>query len=300
MAEAMRLFDLHIHTTASDGTMSPAEVVKYAKDKGLRAIAITDHDTIEGLQEGIQEGARVGLEVIPGVELSVDFPKGTMHLLGYCIDPASPELADKLIVLQQARLERNLKMVEKLRGLGISIELAEVQATTEHGQLGRPHFAYTLVQKGYAQNLQDAFDRYLGKGRPAYVEKFRFSPQKAIHLIKKTGGVIVLAHPFTLNLPQPQDLEHIIGKLKKKGLDGIEVYYPEHSEGQTKFYRYLAQQYGLLISGGSDFHGLTKDDVHIGEGYGDKELTYRLVDAIKARREQRLTTSHCLREGNRR
>jgi len=288
MAESMRVFDLHLHTTASDGTMSPAEIVRYAKGKGLRVIAITDHDTIEGLQEGMQEGDKVGLEVIPGVELSADAPKGTMHLLGYYIDPACSELADKLRVLQQARMERNLAIVEKLRGLGIPIELSEVKEAPEHGQIGRPHFAYTMVHKGYAQNIQDAFDRYLGKGRPAYVEKFRFSPEEAMHFIRKAGGITVLAHPFTLKQPQPADFDALIGELKREGLDGIEVYYPEHSDGQRKLYRDVAQKYGLVISGGSDFHGLTKDEVDLSEGYGDRELTYSLVEAIKARREQRL------------
>jgi len=285
----MRVFDLHIHTTASDGTMSPAGIVRYAKEKGLRVIAITDHDTIEGLPEGIQEGNKVGLEVIPGVELSADTPTGTMHLLGYYIDPACSELADKLRVLQQARMERNLKIVERLRALGIPLELSEVKAAPEYGQIGRPHFAYTMVHKGYAQNIQDAFDRYLGKGRPAYVEKFRFAPEEAMHFIRKAGGITVLAHPFTLKQPEPVDFEALIRELKEKGLDGIEVYYPEHSDGQRKLYRDVAQKYGLVISGGSDFHGLTKDAVDLGEGYdGDRELTYSLVEAIKARREQRL------------
>ncbi|OGP54819.1 MAG: hypothetical protein A2Y65_12095 [Deltaproteobacteria bacterium RBG_13_52_11] len=284
----MRAFDLHIHTTASDGIMSPAEVVRYAKGKGLRAIAITDHDTIEGLQEGIQEGNKLELEVIPGVELSADSLKGTMHLLGYYIDPTCSELVDKLMVVQRARVERNLKMVEKLRALGINIELSEVKAAPEHGQIGRPHFAYTMVQKGYAHNMQDAFDRYLRKGGPAYVEKFKFTPQEAMDFIGKAGGITVLAHPFTLNQLQPKDLEALIVELKGQGLEGIEVYYPEHSEGQRKFYRYLAQKYGLVISGGSDFHGLAKDAVDLGEGYGDRELTYSLVEAIKTRREQRV------------
>jgi predicted metal-dependent phosphoesterase TrpH len=284
----MREVDLHVHTTASDGTMSPAEIVRYAKEKGLLAIAITDHDTIEGLQEAIQEGDKQGLEVIPGVELSVDFPKGTMHLLGYYIDPLCPELIEKLTVLQQARRERNLKIIESLRALGIPMELSEVKAAPGHGQIGRPHFAYTLVNKGYARNIQDAFDRYLRKGGPAYVEKFRFTPQEALAFIAMAGGITVLAHPFTLNLPQPQDIESLLVELKGKGLDGVEVYYPEHSEGQTKVYRYLAQRYGLLATGGSDFHGLTKEDVDLGEGYGDGEVTYALVEAMKARRELKL------------
>jgi predicted metal-dependent phosphoesterase TrpH len=287
MAEGVTILDLHLHTTASDGTMSPAELVRYAKGKGLRVIAITDHDTIEGLHEGIQEGDKLGLEVIPGVELSADVPRGTMHLLGYYIDPSGSELADKLRVLQQARMERNLKMVERLRGLGMAIELSEVKTAPEHGQIGRPHFAYMMVQKGYAQNIQDAFDRYLGKGRPAYVEKFRFSPEEAMRFIRKAGGITVLAHPFTLNQAQPEDLDALIADLKGKGLDGIEVYYPEHSEGQRRLYRSLAEKYGLVISGGSDFHGLTKDEVDLGEGYADRGVTYGLVEAIKARKKQR-------------
>jgi predicted metal-dependent phosphoesterase TrpH len=267
--------------------MSPAELVRYASKKGLRVIAITDHDTIEGLSEGIEEGNRLGLEVIPGVELSADAPKGTMHLLGYYIDPASPELANKLKVVQQARMERNLKMVERLRALGIPLELSEVKAAPEHGQIGRPHFAYTMVQKGFAQNIQDAFDRYLGKGRPAYVEKFRFSPAEAMHFIRQAGGITVLAHPFTLKEAEQTEFEALIRELKAKGLDGIEVYYPEHSDGQKKLYRDMAKKYGLVISAGSDFHGLNKDEADLGEGYADKELTYGLVEALKARRDQR-------------
>jgi predicted metal-dependent phosphoesterase TrpH len=288
VAAPVREIDLHVHTTASDGTMSPAEVVRYAKEKGLRAIAITDHDTVEGIAEGLQEGDNLGLEVIPGVEVSVDFSNGTMHLLGYYIDHTSRELLEKLTVVQQARAERNLTMIEKLRGLGIEIDLSELKEAPEHGQIGRPHFAYTLVQKGYVQNIQDAFDRYLRKGGPAYVEKFKFSPEEAIGFIIKAGGVTVLAHPFTLNQPQQKDLEEVIATLKAQGLDGIEIYYPEHSEGQIKIYRHLAQKYGLVMTGGSDFHGLTKDGVALGEGYGDREFSYTLVEELQARREARL------------
>jgi len=280
--------DLHVHTTASDGTMSPAEVVRYAKEKGLRTIAITDHDTIEGIAEGLQEGRKLGLEVIPGVEVSVDFAKGTMHLLGYYIDYTSAELLEKLAIVQRARAERNLKIIEKLRGLGIDIDLSEIKEAPEHGQIGRPHFAYALVQKGYVQNIQDAFERYLRKGGPAYAEKFKFSPQEAMSVIHKAGGVTVLAHPFTLNQLQLHDLEPVIVELKENGLDGIETYYPEHSEGQTKFYRHLAQKYGLAITGGSDFHGFNKDKEDLGEGYGNGECSHTLVDELQARKEARL------------
>jgi len=283
----MNVIDLHVHTTASDGTMSPAELVRYAKGKGLRTIAITDHDTIEGIEEGLQEGSKRGLEVIPGVELSVDYSNGTMHLLGYYIDITCTELTDKLMVLQQARAERNLKMIDKLRALGMEIDLAEVATVAEHGQIGRPHFAQAMVKKGYVQNIPDAFDRYLRKGGPAYVEKFRLSAEEAIHVIRTAGGVTVLAHPFTLNQPQPHEFDAVIGELKQRGLEGIEVHYPEHSEGQKKLYRDVAQQYGLLITGGSDFHGLTKDAIDLGEGYGDGELTHTIVEDMKSRRETR-------------
>lgn len=288
MAAPVMEIDLHVHTTASDGTMSPAEVVRYAKEKGLRTIAITDHDTIEGIAEGLQEGRKLGLEVIPGVEVSVDFAKGTMHLLGYYIDYTSAELLEKLAIVQRARAERNLKIIEKLRGLGIDIDLSEIKEAPEHGQIGRPHFAYALVQKGYVQNIQDAFERYLRKGGPAYAEKFKFSPQEAMSVIHKAGGVTVLAHPFTLNQLQLHDLEPVIVELKENGLDGIETYYPEHSEGQTKFYRHLAQKYGLAITGGSDFHGFNKDKEDLGEGYGNGECSHTLVDELQARREDRL------------
>jgi len=288
MAAPVMEIDLHLHTTASDGTMSPAEIVRYAKEKGLLTIAITDHDTVEGIAEGLQEGRKLGLEVIPGVELSVDYSKGTMHLLGYFIDHTSPELLEKLAIVQQARAERNLKMVERLRGLGINIDLSEVKEAPEHGQIGRPHFAYTLVQKGHAQNIQDAFERYLRKGGPAYVEKFKFFPQEAMGVIHKAGGITVLAHPFTLNQAQLQDLEPVIVELKENGLDGIEIYYPEHSEGQMKCYRYLAQKYALAVTGGSDFHGLNKDKEDVAEGYGNEECSHNLVDELRARRDARL------------
>jgi predicted metal-dependent phosphoesterase TrpH len=180
-----------------------------------------------------------------------------------------------------------MKMIEKLAALGIAIKLSEVKAAPEHGQIGRPHFAYTMVQKGYARNIQDAFDRYLGRGRPAYVEKFRFSPQEAMHFIKKAGGITVLAHPFTLKKAEPSDFEAVIRELKEKGLDGIEVYYPEHSDGQITLYRDIAKKYGLVISAGSDFHGLNKDEADLGEGYGGREVSYDLVEAMKARRERK-------------
>lgn len=281
----MREVDLHVHTTASDGSMSPAEVVTYAKEKGLRAIAITDHDTVEGVQEGVRAGRQSGLEVIPGVELSVDFSKGTMHLLGYYIDPHCAELVEKLIVVQRGRAERNIKMVKRLQDLGVDIDLSEVRGVAGHGQVGRPHFARIIVQKGYARSIQDAFDRLLHKGGPAYVEKFRFPPEEAMRFIAKAGGLAALAHPFTLNKLQEGELEGLVVELKEEGLEGIEVYYPDHTEEQRRLYRSLAQKYELFIAGGSDFHGLNREEVELGEGFGDMELPYRMVEELKRRRK---------------
>ncbi|MBW2039424.1 MAG: PHP domain-containing protein [Deltaproteobacteria bacterium] len=285
----MREVDLHVHTTASDGTMTPAEVVRCAKEKGLRAMAITDHDTVEGVEEGMQEGKRINVEVIPGVEVSVDFPKGTMHLLGYYIEPNCAELVEKLMFVQRARAERNIKMVKRLRELGIEIDLSEEKGTAGHGQTGRPHFAQILVQKGYARDIQDAFDRFLRKGGPAYVEKFKLSPREAMKFIINAGGIPVLAHPFTLNQSRKDALEKLVMELKSEGLEGIEVYYPDHTEEQKELYRYLAQKHGLFMSGGSDFHGLNKEGVELGEGYGDMELPYSMVEELKARRKARPT-----------
>lgn len=281
----MREVDLHVHTTASDGSMSPAEVVTYAKERGLRAIAITDHDTVEGVEEGIRAGRESKLEVIPGVELSVDFPKGTMHLLGYYIDPHCAELVEKLMVVQKARAEQNVKMAKRLQDLGVDIDLSEVRELAGHGQIGRPHFARIIVQRGYARNIEDAFDRFLHKGGPAYVEKFRFPPEEAMKFIAKARGVATLAHPFTLDKLQEGELEDLVIELKEQGLEGIEVYYPDHTEEQRRLYRYLAQKYKLFISGGSDFHGLNREGAELGEAFGDMGLPYRMVEELKRRKK---------------
>jgi len=178
----MGYVDLHLHTTASDGVKSPSEIVRYAKSKGLQAISITDHDTIGGLEEGMAEGERIGFEVIPGIEVSAEHSPGSMHLLGYLIDIHHPSLNEKLKYLQRAREERNPRMVEKLNKLGVHITYEEVVKASGGGQVGRPHFAQVLIEKGYVRNFQEAFDRYLKKGASAYVDKLRLIPKEAINL----------------------------------------------------------------------------------------------------------------------
>ena len=277
------MIDLHVHTTASDGTMSPEEVVRYAKDRGLKAIAITDHDTVDGVPRALEEGRRTGIEVVEGVELSVDTPRGTCHLLGYFVDPSDDGFREKLRVVQRARAERNLRMIERLRELGVELSLEEVRAIAPHGQLCRPHFALAMAKKGYVQSVDEAFERYLKKGGPAYVEKFKFTPEEAIESIRRAGGLPVLAHPFTLELEQ-QELEAFVRRLREQGLEGIEVYYPDHTEEQRAFYRQLAERYDLAITGGTDFHGASKEGIDLGVGRGDMALPYSLLEALKERR----------------
>jgi predicted metal-dependent phosphoesterase TrpH len=278
--------DLHLHTTASDGVKSPSEIVRYAKSKGLRAISITDHDTIEGLEEGLAEGERIGFEVIPGIEISAEHSPGSMHLLGYFIDIHYPPLNEKLKYLQRAREERNPKMVEKLNRLGVKITYEEVVRASGGGQVGRPHFAQILIEKGYVRSFQEAFDRYLKKGAPAYVDKIRFTPSEAIHFINEAKGVAVLGHPNTLGVNGYGEMENLILSLFKEGLKGIEVYYPEHSSSEVAQYRGLAEKHGLVMTGGTDYHGIDKESVDVGVGRGEMKLPYSMVVTLKGVRDR--------------
>ena len=273
--------DLHLHTTASDGVLSPSRIVRYAKEQGLQAIAITDHDTIDGNGEALGEGARLGLEVIPGVEISAQFDLGSMHILGFFIDIGNTTLKERLSLLQETRAQRNPKMVEKLRKLGVDLTYDEILHASGGGQVGRPHFAQVLLTKGYVTTGQEAFDRYLGKGAPAYVDKFRFDPEEGLGLIREAHGIPVLAHPFTLHIPSARQLNALIAELTRSGLMGIEVYYPEHTDDQISLYKDLAERHGLLVTGGSDYHGIEADRAEIGIGWGDIKLSYSMVEAMK-------------------
>ena len=280
----MSFVDLHLHTTASDGVMKPAEIVRYAKSKGLQAIAITDHDTIEGLEEGVSEGERIGFEVIPGVEISAKHSPGSMHLLGYFFDFHHPFLKERLQYLQKGRAERNPRIVEKLNHLGIRITYEEVRKASGGGQVGRPHFAQVLVEKGYVRSFQEAFDRFLKKGAPAYVEKFRFTASEALHFIREAKGVAVLAHPNTLGMNGYPEMESLLLHLIAEGLKGIEVYYPEHTHLDVSRLEALAEKYGLIITGGTDYHGIGGNDLDIGVGRGEMRLPYSIVSELRAAR----------------
>ena len=275
------MIDLHIHTSASDGTYSPKDIVSLAFKKNLRAIAITDHDTIEGTAEAVREGKKVGLEVIPGVEISVEWNNSSIHILGYYIDGTKKVLSSELNNLIRYREERNPRIIEKLNSLGIDISYDEVKTAAGGGTIGRPHFAQILIEKGYVKNGNEAFRKYLQRGASAYVDKKRLSPQEGIHLIEEAGGIAVLAHPFMIDSIGENKMEELILKLKQMGIKGIEALYPTHTVQQTLQLKTIAEKYNLLLTGGSDFHGKQKPKIHLGTGFGKLRVPYELVIRMK-------------------
>jgi predicted metal-dependent phosphoesterase TrpH len=281
-----KLIDLHVHSTASDGSYAPAEVVRQAKEGGLAAIALTDHDTVDGLAEAMAAGEQLELEVIPGVEISAQYPGGTMHILGLFVNYHNGLLDKRLAVLKQARIDRNPQIIAKLNGLGIPVTLARVQEISGGGQVGRPHIARALLEAGYVSSIQEAFDKYLGYQRAAYVSKFRFPPAEALAMIREANGIPVLAHPFTLGLGSAAALRKLVMELKGLGLAGLEVYYSEHTPEQEALYLKLAQELDLLITGGSDYHGDNKPEITLGNMPCQEKLSYELVEALKAWRRR--------------
>ena len=280
----MDRIDLHTHSTHSDGSFPPGQLVELAKEKGLRAIALTDHDTVAGVEEAVLAGKALDVEVGPGVEISGQFGPGTMHILGYYVHTAHQELVTALKRLQQARAARYPKIIERLQTLGLKLTTAEVLNLAGQ-QVGRPHIAQALVRRGYVSSMGEAFSRYLKKGAAAYVEKFRFPPEEAIGLIRSAGGVASLAHPFTLGFDEPKELTRVAKELQAMGLEGIEVFYPEHTEEMTAVCDDVAKRLGLLRTGGSDFHGNLKNGSDLGGGLPADKLNYTLLQAFKDREE---------------
>jgi hypothetical protein len=285
------MIDLHVHTSMSDGTFSPDEVVEIALQRGLRAIAITDHDTMAGVGRAQERGAELGIEIISGVEISTEWPSGILHMLGYFVCVEDPELLRTLDSLRKDRQERILKIVSKLNDRDVSVTVDEVDREAVGGVPGRPHVANLMLRKGHVATLQEAFDRYLGKGAPAYVEKKKLSPVEAMQLIANSGGVPVLAHPYSLDEPDADELEQIFRRLTLSGLKGIEVYYPQHTPDQTAVFLRLAQKLGLVVTGGTDFHGANKPEVEMGVFPGGATLPYTILDELN---KKRITKSQCL------
>jgi predicted metal-dependent phosphoesterase TrpH len=276
--------DLHSHSTASDGTFAPADVVRLAKDAGLVGLALTDHDTIAGLAEAAAEADRLGLRFLPGIEISAVSPvtDGTLHILGYGIDPRNAVLQQMTRDLLDARDNRNPRIIARLRELGIDITWDEALAQAQGGVLGRPHIAALLVKKGVVKTIKQAFDEYLGQGGRAYFDKERLAPGDALARIRQAGGLSVLAHPVQLRTTNDAQLERVLKDLVDLGLAGIEVLHSDHGPDEVAKYERLADRYNLLKTGGSDFHGTNKKDINLGTANGrriPREFLDRLMEA---------------------
>lgn len=270
--------DLHVHTTASDGSFSPAAVVELAARSGLAAIAITDHDTVDGCAEAVATGKKLGIEVLPGIEISLDFVDNT-HLLGYFPRGYTAEFLSAIATLKAYREERIPKILSKLEELGCPVTLAEAQKESGNDVIGRPHIARIMLRKKYVSSIQEAFDRYLASNAAAYVRKRKFTPEEALSLIGRSGGVPVLAHPVTMDMESAM-LARYIPVWKKAGLRGIETLYSEYSIEQQLFLEDLADRESLLKTGGTDFHGSSKPKIAIGSGKGNLRVPKSYYDRI--------------------
>jgi predicted metal-dependent phosphoesterase TrpH len=274
----MRTADLHIHTHFSDGSFSPEEVIEYALRAKLSCVAITDHDTIEGVGPAREVAVKAGIEVISGIELSSEMNGRDIHMLGYCFDETLREFRDKIDEALNSRVERMKKMIEKINSFGLEqITFEEVEALAHSRAIGRPHLARVMLEKGCVRSLQEAFDKYLADDAPAYVTKFKQTPAQAIRMIKEAQGVAVMAHPMVTQM------DEIIPALVEDGLDGLEVYYPNTPVTITRFYEGLAKKYDLLMTGGSDAHGEFKQNSYVGKMKIDYTLVERIKERVKAR-----------------
>ncbi len=275
-----KLIDLHTHSMASDGSMSPAELVRHAHEKGLSALALTDHDTVDGVKEALEEGERLGVEVIPGIEISVDY-KPEMHILGYFPNLyAYNSIRKELEVIRQGREARNLKIISRLNGLGIDITTEEVKREALGDITGRPHIARVLVNRGFVKSIDDAFDKYLGREGLAYFKRFELKPEEGIQAIRRAGGLPVLAHPVFLRKTY-DGMDKLLGELKGFGLAGIEALYSDHTKEDTGNFLRLAIKHGLIVTGGSDFHGSFKPGMELGTGRGGLEVPYELLENLR-------------------
>lgn len=267
--------DLHIHTNKSDSTFSPEEVVGYAARCGLSAIAITDHDSVEAIPLVNEYAGQYDIELIPGIELSSDANGEEAHILGYYIDYKKQWFLDRVQFLREMRTRRAHQMLGRLNELGLEITIDDVLNMSGEGAIGRMHIARALLEKKYISSIAEAFQKYIGKGRYAYVKKYRITPEEAIDMIGKLGGISVLAHPQIMNL------DAVIPAMIKQGLQGIEVYHTDQNREGEKKYLALAERYNLLVTGGSDCHGIGKGKVLMGTVKIPYELVEKLKDRIK-------------------
>jgi predicted metal-dependent phosphoesterase TrpH len=275
----MAIVDLHTHSNASDGELSPSELVEKARAVGLSALALTDHDTIDGIANARAAAELVHLEFIPGIEIEIDFEPGEFHLLGYCIDERCPALLDAVEHLGRMRRERNAAILERFKQAGISIDTACLETLSQESYIGRPHLADLLVKARYARSIQDAFDRFLGKGKPFYIKKSCLPLEEAISIIRTAHGVPVVAHPYSLFVSKPM-LGELFSRWKQMGILGIEAYHPTAKYGQCVILERMARERGMFVTAGSDFHGKARPECGLGKTAGAKPIDSRFRDEL--------------------
>ena len=275
--------DLHAHSTASDGTERPSEVVRLAARAGLSAVALTDHDTLGGVEEARAEAEDHGIELIPGTELSCEWDRGGMHVVVLFLEPGRGPLQDRLEELRDGRHRRNRSIAERLSGLGVDIDYRQVLEEAGGGSVGRPHFAAVMKRKGYVPDIATAFREYLGAGGPAYMTRRLLAPEEAIDLARRSGGVPVLAHPHTLGLDNSGEYAATYRWLARIGLVGVECFYSEYDPATRRDLERSVRSFGLLPSGGSDFHGDYKPGLRVGVGRGNLEVPDRVLEALRDR-----------------
>lgn len=264
--------DLHTHSNRSDGSDPPSELVQKAAAAGLTAVALTDHDTLEGIEEAREMARDLTIELVPGIEISCEWAPGAMHLVVLFIEPRPGPLQDRIQELQAGRRDRNHRIAERLRQLGIDISMDEVLQESPVGVVGRPHFAAVLVRKGVVADIPDAFNEYLGNRAPAYMPRPRLAPEEAISLARASGGVPILSHPHTLGHTAAGEFSATYRRLKDAGLVGIDAYYGEYTPEQRGELVRICRSFELIPSGGSDYHGSYKEGLELGTGYGDLEV----------------------------
>jgi 3',5'-nucleoside bisphosphate phosphatase len=269
----MKFADLHMHTDASDGTHPVERVIDESVKAGLSCIAITDHDTVSSIAPAIEIARQKDIEVIPAIEFTCEFNGSEVHILGYLIDHKNQELLSQLVVLRQNRIERIYKIVDKLKAAGVELDPQSIFRLSNNGTIGRLHVARAMVKEAKVGSIYEAFQRYIGDSGPAYVLGFRLSPVDVIRTIVGAGGIPVLAHPYLLRN------DDLIPEFIHYGIRGLEIYYPEHSQSMVNFYLQLAREHGLLVTGGSDYHGSAKPDVKVGSIKIPYELVQKLKDA---------------------
>ena len=273
-----KYIDLHTHSTASDGTFSPTALVHYAKEKGLSVLALTDHDSFLGVAEATKVGEEIGITIVPGIEISTYFEGHSIHVLGYYTNNEDPIWQKRVASVISARDKRNIDMIKKLNELGIAITIEEVQAIVESEDttIGRPHIAQVLINKGIVSSKREAFDIYLVKGKKAYVTAEKITPFDAYNWIREAGGICVLAHPGIYNEPE------VVEQLLAARPDGVEVYHADHTAEHIRWLQNRAEHYGLLQTGGSDFHGLAGEKVAVHGDLGCSQVHYELYEALVA------------------